>query len=79
MLLRPTSPGQLNPGTYSVAETLVPANWTLTSATCDDGSLPSAHQPSGAGEHVTCTFTNTLNTGAILIHKDRKHAADGPG
>ena len=28
---------------------------------------------------ITCTFTNTLNTGAILIHKDRKHAADGPG
>jgi hypothetical protein len=28
---------------------------------------------------VTCTFTNTLQTGAILITKMRKHAADGPG
>jgi hypothetical protein len=28
---------------------------------------------------VTCTFTNTLQLGAIKIHKDRKHAADGPG
>lgn len=28
---------------------------------------------------VECTFTNTLQTGAIKITKDRKHAADGPG
>jgi len=68
----------LNPGTYSVAETPVPANWLLTSATCDDNSDPSAIDLS-ANEHVTCTFTNTLQTGAITIHKDRKHAADGPG
>jgi hypothetical protein len=28
---------------------------------------------------VDCTFTNTLQTGAIKITKDRKHAAAGPG
>jgi hypothetical protein len=70
--------GDLNAGTYSVNETPVPANWALTSAVCDDGSPINAIVLS-ANEHVTCTFTNTLQTGAILIHKDRKHAADGPG
>jgi hypothetical protein len=29
-------------------------------------------------ETVTCTFTNTLQTGAIQVTKTRKHAADGP-
>jgi hypothetical protein len=70
--------GEINPGTYSVAETPVPANWDLTSATCDDGSDPAAIDL-GPAETVTCTFVNTLQTGAILIHKDRKHAADGSG
>ncbi len=73
----PITSDDLNPGTYSVSET-VPDNWTLTEAVCDDGSDPAAIDL-GAAEHVTCTFTNTLNTGAISIHKDRKHAADGPG
>jgi hypothetical protein len=67
----------LNPGTNSVAET-VPANWSLTSATCDDGSDPSAIDL-GPAETVTCTFTNTLQQGAIIVTKTRKHAADGPG
>ena len=66
--------GDLSPGTYSVAETVIPEDWELTTATCDDGSDPAAIDL-GANEHVTCTFTNTLKTGAILIHKDRKHAA----
>ena len=64
----------LNPGTsYSVSET-VPANWTLTSFTCSDGSLPSAIDL-GPGETVTCTATNTLQLGAIEVTKTRKHAA----
>ncbi len=46
----------LVPGTFAVSET-VPAGWDLTSATCDDGSDPSAINLS-AGETVTCTFTN---------------------
>ena len=66
--------GDLNPGTYSVAETPVPANWALTSATCDDGSDPS-NIDLGPSEIVTCTFTNTLQTGAIQVHKTAKHAA----
>jgi hypothetical protein len=32
-----------------------------------------------ADETVTCTFTNTLQTGAIKVTKTRKHAAAGPG
>ena len=62
---------------YNAAET-VPANWTLTSATCDDGS-PVGNIDVSVGETVTCTFTNTLQVGAILVTKTRKHAADGPG
>jgi hypothetical protein len=62
---------------YSAAET-VPANWTLTSATCDDGSLVTNIVVS-PNETVTCTFTNTLQLGAIQVTKTRKHAADGPG
>jgi hypothetical protein len=67
----------LSIGTYDVAET-VPAGWNLTSATCDDGSSP-ASIGLDAGETVTCTFTNARETGAILITKTRKHAADGSG
>jgi hypothetical protein len=75
----PFSHGQLRPGTgYNAAEVNIPANWDLTSATCDDGSDPS-NIDLGNGETVTCTFTNTLQHGALRIHKDRKHAADGPG
>jgi hypothetical protein len=47
--------GNLVPGTYSVSEVNIPTNWTLTGATCDDGSLVSAIGLS-AGETVTCTF-----------------------
>jgi hypothetical protein len=54
--LVPTSEG----GTYSVSET-VPAGWSQTSATCDDGS-PIDAIDLGPGETVTCTFTNTPNT-----------------
>jgi hypothetical protein len=61
----------LNPGTsYSVSET-TPANWTLTSFTCSDGSLPSAINL-GPGETVTCTATNTLQLGAIKVTKTTK-------
>jgi hypothetical protein len=62
---------------YSAAET-VPANWVLTSATCDDGS-PVTNINVSTNETVTCTFTDTLQTGAIKVTKTRKHAADGPG
>ena len=50
--------GDLAPGTYSVSES-VPDGWSLTSATCDDGSQTSAIEVS-AGETVTCTFVNAI-------------------
>jgi uncharacterized repeat protein (TIGR01451 family) len=64
--------GQLEPGIHSVAE-LVPEGWTLTSATCSDGSPPSAIDV-GEGEEVTCTFFNTKNPppparGTIIVEK----------
>ena len=57
----------LNPGTYSVSET-VPPNWELTSAVCSDGSDPGAIDL-GPSETVTCTFTNTLLLGSIKVLK----------
>lgn len=62
---------------YSAAET-VPQNWQLTSSTCNNGS-PVSNINVGPNETVTCTFTNTLQTGAIQVTKTYKHAADGPG
>jgi hypothetical protein len=62
---------------YVAAET-VPANWVLTSATCDDGS-PVTNIDVSVDETVTCTFTNTLQRGAITVTKTRKHAAEGSG
>lgn len=67
----------LTPGGYDVAET-VPTNWSLESATCDNGDDPSAITL-GPGDNVTCTFHNVIQRGALLIHKVYKHAADGPG
>ena len=57
--------GQLPPGTYAVSET-VPPRWSLISATCNDGSSPGAIGV-GAGETVTCTFTN----GAVPLTIDK--------
>src|SRR5918995_894312 len=69
--------GDLDPGTYDVAET-VPAGWNLVSATCDDGSNPAAIGLSG-GDTVTCTFHDAREKGAVLIVKTHKHAASGSG
>jgi Prealbumin-like fold domain len=69
--------GSLDPANYVVSE-IVPPNWALVSATCSDGSAPAAVDLQ-AGETVICTFVNELQVGAIKIHKDRKHVADGPG
>jgi hypothetical protein len=51
---------------YSVSET-VPSGWSLTSATCDDGS-PVSNIDVGAGETVTCTFTDR-KAGSIIVKK----------
>jgi hypothetical protein len=61
----PFNSGQLAPGTFSVAET-VPANWDLTSATCNDGSPVTAISLQ-AGETLTCTFTNTKRGGITIV------------
>ena len=58
--------GGLKPGTYKVGET-AKAGWDLKSATCDDGSDPSAIKVD-AGETVTCTFTN-VQRGKIVVKK----------
>ena len=43
-------------GVYAISET-VPAGWTLTSATCDNGDAP-GNIRLAAGQTVRCTFVN---------------------
>lgn len=50
--------GALAAGTYSVAEVNIPSTWSLTGASCDDGSPVTAISLQ-TGETVTCTFNNT--------------------
>jgi Prealbumin-like fold domain len=80
--------GQSNPttvfagNTYSAAET-VPANWTLTSASCDNGSgtLSGSTISSisvAADEVVTCTFNDKLLLGALKIIKVSSKPAATP-
>ncbi len=57
---------ELNPGTYSVGETL-PAGWVQTSAVCDGGNTPANISLAG-GQTVTCTFTNTKG-GHLIVDK----------
>jgi plastocyanin domain-containing protein len=52
---------------YSISQTL-PSGWALGNATCDDGS-PVSNIDVGAGETVTCTFTNDRR-GTIVVVKD---------
>jgi hypothetical protein len=63
--------GPLPADIYSVSETALPAGWTLSSATCSDGSAPDAINLD-VGETVTCTFENTQDqpqTGTIIVEK----------
>lgn len=67
---------------FSVAET-VPANWNLTSATCDNGSgTLSGNTLSGISVAVdqttTCTFTDTEQLGAIEVTKTSSKGAATP-
>ncbi len=59
-----TTFGDLITGIYDVAET-VPDGWTLTSASCDDGSDP-ASIDLAPGEDVTCTFENVKQSQIIV-------------
>ena len=63
----PNNSGLISAGVYSVVETPV-SGWDLTSATCSDGSDP-ASIDLGPGETVTCTFTNTIQRGTIIVDK----------
>jgi len=78
----PVASGALEPGTYSVSEVNIPAQWSLDSAACSDGSLPSAIGLS-AGETVTCTFANSLEQvekprGSLTIVKEATPQDDTP-
>jgi len=76
---------------YVVDESLIPTGWALQSIDCSasDGYEPddividltagTATFDLGSGQTVDCTYTNALQTGYLLIVKDRKHAADGLG
>jgi hypothetical protein len=68
----------VDPGNGYVAAETVPTGWDLTSATCDNGS-PVTNIVVTANTTTTCTFTNTLEKGAVAINKQAKHAASGPG
>jgi hypothetical protein len=68
---------------FSVTET-VPANWALTSASCDNGSgTLSGSTLSGisvaVGITTTCTFNDKLQTGAIKITKTSTKGTALPG
>ena len=53
-------------GSYAVTET-VPSGWTMDSS-CDDSSTVD-NISIGAGEFVTCVFTNTADPGTVTIQK----------
>jgi hypothetical protein len=56
---------------YSVSEINIPAGWDLVSATCDDGSDPSAIDLN-PGETVVCVFVNEetgIPLGTIIVGK----------
>lgn len=52
-------------GSYTVTET-VPTGWMQTSAVCDNGEAPDSIDV-GAGEVITCTFTNELQPKLTVI------------
>ena len=60
--------GFVKPGSGYSARENVPSDWNQTSATCDDGSVPSDIDVS-PNEVVTCTFTNTAKPNGISLDK----------
>ena len=65
--------GLLPPGTYSVSEDPTPG-WGLTGASCDNGDDPSNIEL-GAGETITCTFSNLEYVPQIEVTKTCPAAA----
>src|SRR5262249_7100735 len=70
----PYDSGSVRPGTYAAGPSSVPSDWDLGSATCDDGSAPSAVSVS-PGETVTCTFT-FVKRGKIIVDESTLPAGD---
>jgi Prealbumin-like fold domain len=70
----------LTPGVFTAAEVDIPTGWALDSFVCDDedSDVPSTPESINieSKETVTCTATNSLQVGSLLIHKSAKHAAD---
>jgi hypothetical protein len=78
-------------GSKTVTEADPGVNFVLTSIDCSasstthgstfstDTGTRTATFTLAAQDTIDCTFTNTLQTGAIKVTKTRKHAADGPG
>jgi hypothetical protein len=78
--------GTVFAGTYTVTEGADPANFAFESLTCtteNGGSFSTSGKVATItvtpGSTVTCIYTNKRQTGAILVTKTRKHAADGAG
>jgi len=57
--------GDLDPGIYSVSETL-PLGWQQENVVCSDGS-PSTAIGLAAGETVTCTFSNEQDANIVVV------------
>ena len=76
---------------YVVDESTIPAGWALQSIDCSasngyeagdivtDVDAGTVTFDLASGQSVDCTYTNALQTGYLLIVKERKHAADGLG
>ena len=70
-------------GSYTVSEDAL-AGWTLDDVTCDDGNSTGDTGTATASielekdETVTCTFSNSLDTGTIIIVKEATPADDTP-
>jgi hypothetical protein len=70
----PYSTATVRPGTYAATPGTTPAGWDLVSATCSDGSSPSAIALA-PGEVVTCTFTHAKR-GRILVDEATTPSGD---
>ena len=70
----PFDSGAVRPGTYAATAGSLPSGWDLVSASCNDGSLPSAIGVS-AGETVTCTFSY-VKRGRIIVDESTLPAGD---
>jgi hypothetical protein len=72
-------------GSYTVIENGPPPTWALETLTCTPGGSQDGTNPAQAnitvtpGSHVTCTYVNKQQLGAIKITKTGKNKAAGSG